>query len=186
MCLSELFLWPVAQVGFFFKKGDFAAFQKVRTLASLNQDMMNIWITHQPVIYFLSCAYYKTIVIVLCCWLQSVPGRPLPDRSWAVSQRLGWIPGLPGAVSGSELGQRPLLLQGWRTHGHLQRHDTKGRSRRTAPGPQGLGWGGDSHFVAPALTELRPPLCFVDDPQWHPALPLCLRGLPLWIFSRCG
>lgn len=64
--------------------------------------------------------------------LQSFPGHPVRGHSWTVSGRAGRVPGRPGAVSGPELGERALLLQGGKTHGHLQCHDTKGRPRRTA------------------------------------------------------
>lgn len=53
-------------------------------------------------------------------------GCAVPGFGCAVLLQAAGVPGLRGGVSGSQLGELALLLQGLQTHGHLQRHDTKG------------------------------------------------------------
>lgn len=114
---------------------------------------------------------------LLCCW-KFISGSSLPGLSWPASIWEGGILGLSGVISCSQLGQHPLLLQGWHTHGHLQYHDTKGSPHKATLHRS------ERHGLLSEPWSLLCPLFFADDPQWYPALSFCLRCLPLWVFSR--
>lgn len=106
-----------------------------------------------------------------CCW-QFCAGLPVPGLSRAVPVGAAGIPRLPGGVSCSQLGERAVLLQGLRTHGHLQCHDPEGN------------WPLTSTVAELAVNGDLMASVFADDSQRHPAIYFCLHRLPLWILSR--